>query len=450
MASRVRQPIAIQGQSRTVSDRLPPYEAPTFPLNPYAQRQLAALLQDTKFTRLDRHLDEAVETISTTAGEINDRLHTEGNPNKRKRNTQDEDEPEATLECQKEHTEFAVKVDRMTQRMDENMRKMIDAKYGLQSLRESITSMAENARANSSTQGNIQDVRSQRRSRRRGSDGEDEGMDEEYPDFQPTDPTTGTQAPESVVNGFRRRMETEKTQYQSHSLAARYSENNDYVQFRRVVHDARHPDDDVPMPPAHEWFPEGSVPAPGITARTTSNNNEEDSDDDIAVQRERISTKCPLTLREFKDPLTSKKCPHSFERSAILELLRVSTHRVGNNRAVQCPCGGCKEMLTKHDMHQDAVLLRKIKRIQRAKELEERSDGEDGSVPDGQSQRNITIDKDGDGQDVDAVLERQTQMKNEPPETPGSPTSLPTRNTTPIEHADSSQDEADEDPNQID
>ncbi|KXL43278.1 hypothetical protein M433DRAFT_156164 [Acidomyces richmondensis BFW] len=441
MASRVQQTTTVQDQGRNISNRLPPYEAPAFTLNSYAQYQLAALLQDTKFTRLEKRLDEAVEAISNTAGEINDRLHRGESLIKRKRNTQDEDEPEAGRDNHQENTEFADKVDRLTQRMDENMRKIIDSKYGLQSLRESVTSIVEEARANATTQDSTQHQQSQRRSRRIGSDGSTEGVDEEYPDFQPTDPTSNFQVPQSVVNGFRKKMETERTRYQSHSLAARYSDNNDYVQFRRVVHDARHPDDDVPMPPAHEWFPEGGVPAPGITARATSNHNEEDSGDDIAVQRERISTKCPLTLREFKDPLTSKKCPHSFERSAILELLRVSTQRIGNQRAVQCPCGGCKEMLTKNDMHQDAVLLRKIKRIQRAKELEEQTDGEDENVPSGQSQRNLAVIESEDGHDVDTVLKR-TQMKSEFSKSPGSGMDWPTRNTAPIENINSSRDEA--------
>ena len=127
---------------------------------------------------------------------------------------------------------------------------------------------------------------------------------------------------------------------------------------------------------------------------------DEDSDDDIAIQRATISIKCPLTLREFEDPLSSKKCGHSFEASAILEMLQTQ------RGSIQCPCAGCRETLTKQDLFRDAVLLRKIKRIQRAKELEE----EDAEAGGGATQRNATLIED-DGDDVDAVIERQTQMK---------------------------------------
>ena len=52
---------------------------------------------------------------------------------------------------------------------------------------------------------------------------------------------------------FKSKIEDAKTRYQSHSLTARYADNNDYRDFRRVVHDAKHPEGDVQLPHHGEW-----------------------------------------------------------------------------------------------------------------------------------------------------------------------------------------------------
>jgi SUMO ligase MMS21 Smc5/6 complex component len=69
----------------------------------------------------------------------------------------------------------------------------------------------------------------------------------------------------------------------------------------------------------------------------------DNDDDDIEIEGEHISLKCPLTLLPFTDPVTSKKCPHSFERNAILPMIQNSEARIGGvrrgdgERAVKCP-----------------------------------------------------------------------------------------------------------------
>ncbi|EMC99582.1 hypothetical protein BAUCODRAFT_82793, partial [Baudoinia panamericana UAMH 10762] len=252
----------------------------------------------------------------------------------------------------------------MTQRMEESMRKMIDGKYGVEQIKDSLNEAMSEARANANTQASTQQLPSQRRSRRiAGSDDEgDNHEDEEYPEITPTDPTSGTQRPSAPSESFRNKLEDAKTRYQSHSLYNRYAENNDYVDFKRLVHDAQQGGDDkVPVPEKRTWFQEFEAPPPGVT---THAQDEEEDDDDIAISRATISTKCPLTLQEFRDPLTSRKCNHSFEASAITELLR-------GKQSVQCPCGGCQQMLARDDLHRDKVLTRKIKRLQHAKQLEE-------------------------------------------------------------------------------
>lgn len=120
----------------------------------------------------------------------------------------------------------------------------------------------------------------------------------------------------------------------------RYASNNDYIGFKKIVHDSRHPEDDArPMPHASTWFP-GSPSNNTADGRTADNVD----DDDLQVASERISLNCPLTLLPMREPVSSRKCPHSFERAAILELLSASRVKAPGNRgngpsekAMKCP-----------------------------------------------------------------------------------------------------------------
>ena len=464
MPSRVRQS-TVQPSQRPSTNQLPTYETPAFPLNPTAQRQLAQLTHAHNLKKLDEGFKEAQSALSNAAAEINDRLYAKQQAiakrrgNERQNSEGAEDAEDDGLD--EGLNELRDKVERMTQRMDESMRKMIDGQHNVEFIQRSVASSAENARANASTQASTQNVRSQRRRRVRSEDGEDEDdeeSEEDYQDFQPTDPAGGTTGQPAPIETFRSRMDTEKTRYQNFSLTARYADNNDYRDFRRVVHDAKHPDNTVPLPHHSEWFDEGEAPAPGMTTRGRQNADEED-DDDIAVSRASISTKCPLTLQEFKTPLTSNKCPHSFESEAILSMINGSMNRENNRpngeRVVQCPVSGCSQALTRNDLHTDAVLIRQIQRIQRARELEaEDEEEEDGNARNGSTQRRSTIidDDDADGADVDDIVEGrvvpQTQAKSEPKST--APALRPTA-TAPASSAaivnldDSDTDEFDED-----
>ena len=414
MTSRVRQSIVAPTQPRA-GNQLPPYEAPQFSLNPTAQRKLAQLTHTHSLKALDDHLGEAQGALSVTAGEINDRLQ-EKQRVMEKRKEQEGDNDVGT-EIEQSLAELRDKVERMTQRMDESMRKLIDGQHSVQFTKDSIAATANDARVNASTQASTQNVRSQRQRRQRvgSGDDEDDDADESYQDFDPTDPAGATQGHPAPVETFRSKMEDAKTRYQSHSLTARYAENNDYRNFRRVVHDAQHHNEDVPLAHHSEWFCEGEAPAPGVTTRARAIVDDED-DDDIAVSRASISTKCPLTLQEFKMPLTSTKCPHSFESEAILSMIGSSANREGprGERIVQCPVPGCSQRLTDNDLQTDAVLIRKIKRIQRAKELEEEEAEDDEGNQGRGTQRDATlIDDDEDGADVDDIVEGRVEVKTQ-------------------------------------
>nr|POF20127.1 e3 sumo-protein ligase nse2 [Quercus suber] len=410
---------------------VPTHEAPIFTLTADAQRAIQRLKDGQQIKKLLANLKVARENIQTTACDINESLAEQERVEKKMKERNAAAGQDVDEQLQQRIEELRNKVERMTQRMDEGMRKIIDGQNSIQHIFDSVDVTAARAREIASTQASQQQRQSTNRRRGArdadGSDEEDEedGNGEEIEDFEPTAP--GTQEHISALDVFKKQVDDAKTRYQTASLTERYAANDDYRNFRRLVHDSRYGDEGPPLAPESQWFNEGGAPAPGVTHASA----EEESDDDIAVSRATISTRCPLTLQEFKTPLTSKKCPHSFEKDAITQMIRASSNRIGGHevqrgltvggvQAVMCPVPGCGEMLTADDLHEDQVIKRKIQRLQRAKEIMEADDDdeEDDGVPGG-SQRNATILDDDDDDDVvdetdsDVRPQVQTKMKQE-------------------------------------
>ena len=192
-------------------------------------------------------------------------------------------------------------------------------------------------------------------------------------------------------------------------MPPRYARHNNYVGFKRIVHDAQNPGDEAPPVPAAEtWFPKPSQPTSTSTPAPSSSSSTQarplpqratssatlraspgsNDDDDLAITADKTSLTCPLTLLPFTDPVRSTKCPHSFEKSAILEMISHSTARLGGDtrrgragaggeKAVQCPV--CEQMLTAQHLVSDPVLLRKVRRLQELHaEREDEDEDEDG------------------------------------------------------------------------
>ena len=110
-----------------------------------------------------------------------------------------------------------------------------------------------------------------------------------------------------------------------------------------MVHDSLHPGENAPpVPHASTWFPQPTTEAtPGGTKKAQPAAAD---DDDFEIASERINIKCPLTLLPMKNPVTSKKCPHSFEKEAIVEMISLSATRIGGGSQSQRrgPAGGEK------------------------------------------------------------------------------------------------------------
>lgn len=416
-------PSPSQQQTATQSN----YEPPTFTLNVEAQRALANLTRNYNLNKLDHQFEEAQSAITNCAAEINERLNNKeaaGKKLRRKQQATQNGEADAALETVEADLEqMRAKVESMTKRMEEGMRKMIDGRHAVEQIKNSVASAAESARAEASTQASTLNTRSQPRRRRGGAeDGEENDEEEEYQDFTPTDPAGGTQPVPSVAQGWMRKMDDEKMRYQNFTLEQRYTKDNSYVAFKGIVHQSRFPDGEVEPPHANTWFTEnGAAPQPGVTG--AGRGTDDDEDDDIQIQRAKTSTKCPLTLQEFRDPVTSSKCKHSFEASAIMEMISNSRETVGGQpgargratggeKAVRCPVASCNVMLTKSELNKDPVIVYQIERLQRAQRLAEDEDEEDDEG-EGSSGRQRPQLIDSDAPDVDDY-QNQMPVKREP------------------------------------
>lgn len=449
----------------------PDYESPEFSLNPAAQRALAALTRTHDVSRLDRRLDEARDQLMEAAVDINDIIYERNQSlqrtrEKRRQEDADDGEDGSLDELEQSVEQMRTKVKGMTERMEQRVRKVIDGKRDVQHMKDAVAATAEDARHNASTQASTLNTRSQRTRRRRNDEGDDEeeegSADEELPDFNPTDPAAGTAPVNAPLDVFSKQLDDMKTRYQSFNHTARYAEDNDYINFKRAVHDAQYRDDEVPLPDRTEWFnDDGTVAALGVTGgRNTQAGAEDDSDDDIAVSRATISTKCSLSLMEFTDPITSKKCPHSFEKEYIFEFIDKSNSRLPPNngrpgeRAVQCPVPGCEQMLSRSELQVDPVLVRKIKRLQKAKEMVREDEEDEQGAPNGTQHRAHHFIDDDDDEEGDAtntddmdVDEPQVKTKEEPPPTGASRAgaSAPPRPSQAVDLLDDDGEEEEED-----
>ncbi|EME50361.1 hypothetical protein DOTSEDRAFT_31429 [Dothistroma septosporum NZE10] len=441
-----------RGGGDTSNIEPPLYEAPQFPINPQGQRALAALSRTHDLSKLEKRLKDAQAMLTESAMEINDRLKEKDDRLKKIRDKhQPGDEENDAFFAQQEQSLATLreKTESMTTRMEGQMRKTVDCREMLQFMKESVEAAHNDARNHASTQASTQPARTQGRRRTEGEDDEEEidsDEDEEIPDFQPTDPgaAAATQAGRPPVEVFREQVDDRKTRWQIKSMSERYAGNEDYVRFRQVVHDAQYPEDTIELAPPEEWFNEdGTVPPPGTTARPRAGADEDDSDEEIAISRANISTKCPLTLKELVEPYSSKKCPHTFEKAAIMEFL------AGQRGHCQCPVPGCQQMLSYLDLHTDALIVRKIKRIQRAAQAlqEEGSDDEENDDGGGNgTQRNahvIPSDIDGMAEDEDPFVNVKTQLKPEPRPTgaSGMPRSSQAPRNTQVVDLDDSDEE---------
>ncbi|GIK06943.1 hypothetical protein Aspvir_002596 [Aspergillus viridinutans] len=399
--------------SRASTPPLPAYEPPIAPLNAAGHNAIIALLNAPSLRQLKTHIQRAEEKLTDSAGEVNERLtdarvrYQKERARKRKRANgetpaaegggakEEEDEEEDNYDDGEEINRLArleEQVQSVTEELEARMRQTIDAEVKLEGLKGVLADMAKEAEeatvagAGAGAAG----LRGRRTRRRRGDDEEDQDPEEVGDeDYEATPEPQMTGIPPSRRLG--QKLDEESARWTGQSLTQRYSTNNAYIGFYRIVHEAKHPGDDIPpLPHASTWFAHKEDPHATSTAttdqtsarRTRQRRSPSPADsDEIAIERERISLKCPLTLLPFRDPVTSTKCPHSFEREAITDMIAHSSTTVpgppsrgrrNRIRSVKCPV--CSVVLTAEDLRSDPVLLRRVRRAEAASQREAEDD----------------------------------------------------------------------------
>lgn len=413
------------------SSSLPPYEAPVAPLNAKAQIALSGLFGGPTATRLQKQITDAASLLHSVAGDLNDygaecrEIHLK----KKARRGNEED-----AEAEAEHEAREKNIEDLTRKLDLAVRKTVDEEVFVGAFPEMMQNIANQsgeghqAQTQSTLATQTQQSRN-RRPHRTMTDGEDDDQDDEpLPPDPPLDaPPSPSYAPSALLTSA---VETHATDWSSKSLYTRYANHNTYIAFKQSVHDAQHNEENAPpLPSRKTWFvaedrdsdrkatarptdsnsaspPDlrrGTVIHRHLTSGTESVDVDEDIDmesSDVEIRSERISTKCPITFLPFQDPLTSTKCPHSFEAHAILAMLERSTEKqplsqpplssqsqasssqVGRKgggwqksvKVVKCPI--CSTPLAKDDLRPDPVLARKVRRLE-ARETQRRQDEEE-------------------------------------------------------------------------
>ncbi|EAW15991.1 SUMO ligase MMS21 [Aspergillus fischeri NRRL 181] len=406
-----------QAPSRASTPPLPAYEPPIAPLNAAGHNAIIALLNAPSLRQLKTHIQRAEETLTDSAGEVNERLtdarvrYQKERARKRRRangetpgaegvgakqeegedDNEDDDDGDDGDEINR-LARLEEQVQSVTEELEARMRQTIDAEVKLEGLKGVLADMAKEAEEATiaGAGAGAAELRSRRTRRRRGDDEGDQDPEEEGDeDYEATPEPQMTGIPPS--RRLDQKLDEESARWTSQSLTQRYSTNNAYIGFYRIVHDAKHPGDDIPpLPHASTWFAHMEDPHATTTSttdqtsarRTRQRRSPSPADsDEIAIERERISLKCPLTLLPFRDPVTSTKCPHSFEREAITDMIAHSSTTVpgppsrGRRNRIRCvKCPVCSIVLTAEDLRSDPVLLRRVRRAEAASQREAEDD----------------------------------------------------------------------------
>lgn len=422
---------------------MPSYEPPSRPLNTKGQHDLASLSRDVdpdhNDNKIPAKLRDAAVDIQTEVGLINDfLLESTQRIEKLRTKGQTDDAMEGRFRQVKE------KIEALTTKMELQMRKCIDGQEEMKGLQVTLKEVryrgvegsraewdwlkhggSENQRylSTQATQGQTQRARASD-TRRSQTAPENETSDVDTADADDHDEEPDASRPEippvpgltwELEQGVQRRTD----EWQSKTLEHRYRHNNLHKHFRRVLLDAQHPNETIPLDELH-WFNETGGAEPGVTL----DGGNADEDDDLAMTREKISTKCPITLREFAEPVTSSKCPHTFEKQDIMKMIQSQpppSRGAGQSRsapkAMKCPL--CDNLLTVDDLQPDPVIIRKIRRLQRVKQVAEDGEQDDETEGDvGTSRRKRTrkvvedID-DESGDDIEVFDPKGKNWKNE-------------------------------------
>ncbi|EXJ90752.1 hypothetical protein A1O1_03856 [Capronia coronata CBS 617.96] len=422
--------------------------------------ELTGRLNDRAYERRVRHEREQARRRQQRQEQQQDRR--DGSATKTESNVADD--AEANAEADQAHQQFQQKADTLTKRMDLSIRAVIDDQTWLDDLPATIQQTVTAARNSSSQTQQTQTqqtlgptpMQSARRSSGDNVDGDGDGEDDDNDndnEEREQKPATQADAMQDVETPhilLAAALQEQSRTWTSRTLTERYAHHNDYKGFYRVLYDAKHPGESAPpMPDERLWFAaeEGrelistqraARPQRHHTSNSTShaqrrhigngnsqntdNDEEEDDDDDeIEIASESVRIKCPITFLPYVDPVTSLKCNHSYEKSAILSMLSTAhdhapytpdqlaeldridrrSDRARREREIRVPqvkCPECDVSLTAADLKPNPALKRRVQRLL-AKAQRRKRDGDIATTSD------VDMDDDQDDQDDEVNVE---------------------------------------------
>ncbi|KAM7207442.1 Zinc-finger of the MIZ type in Nse subunit domain containing protein [Naviculisporaceae sp. PSN 640] len=350
---------------------LPPYEEPSCPLNDAGKRALQDLRNGREKRLYEAHLIKSAKFLQESVGATNDALYRRQKNvamRKAKRSTAggetDAEADEELARLEQAAADLEVEVSQLTDRTEAALRRVIDYAAELQD----EGPVLEEVQAQVNAQKPRPEPKTRPR-RQRNNDGDDsnEENEEDPEDVDMDDADEENHHIAGVRDMLKTARQIKQQEYSGLSAHQRYGQNNDYIAFKKTWHDAQHPDDSVPLPDASTWFDDQGRPVKGVVAAN--------DDDDLVVEREIRDLKCPLSLQMMKDPYSNHKCKHTFEKSAIIDYLRSS--------GGQAKCPVCNQELRVLDLYPDPVMLRRIKRAERERQMNlDTSDAEEDVDPD--------------------------------------------------------------------
>ncbi|CAI4217476.1 unnamed protein product [Parascedosporium putredinis] len=285
--------------------------------DPPSSAALAALPRtkrrhNLKTEKLDEHVRESLSLIGRATFELNETLQTA------RSNLEglSENKEEERARMQKKVTKLELLAKSLTTEAEQSVRQLVDLKAGVADEREVL-------RATHDATSTVARTRQQERMRREqrqqelaeAGEADEDGRDVlAEPLFHPS------------TDMIRELREQKASDYESMAAYQRYSLNNDYIEFKRQWHMGLHGADAI-VPDAKRWFTHAGEPVfnYGTSGENGGDEDEEmaDGDDDIVIERQKVSTRCPLSLQEMREPYTNSRCKHTFEKDAILEFLVV-------------------------------------------------------------------------------------------------------------------------------
>lgn len=312
-------------------------------MNDAGKRELLGISNNRDTRKYEQHLAKSIIYLRESVGVTNDRLHTRTGhvETLAAKRTERGGEEKSELETAAEESaaKLGEEVSALTSRSEAALREMIDYRAELEDEKAVLAQVHNQVQAQIPRQPRPERERKAPR-RVLGSDGDDDvadddaepqGEEEDTDMEEPEDKTPYTGASE-LLNSIR---QSKTSDYGKLSMHERYGLNNEYIAFKRTLHDAQY-QDEAPLPDASTWFgPDGRPVVGTLTGRSNPANQEtQEEEEDLVIQREVLSFKCPLTLQTMTEPYTSRACGHTFEKEAIFVFIRDSH---GDCKCPVCP-----------------------------------------------------------------------------------------------------------------